>query len=248
MGVERVKSVSLTVRKGEIVGIAGVSGNGQSELLEALAGIRAPAGGTIAVNGEPLFPNRHFGVELVRHHKIAHVPEDRHKMGLINAFACRESAILGYQDEPTFRRWHLMDWAAVTRDTLAKMTSFDVRPRNPMLKAANMSGGNQQKLVLAREIEHDPDVLLVGQPTRGVDIGAIEFIHKRLLAMREAGKAILLISAELDEIMSLSDRILVMFDGRVLGEVEAAKADERTLGLLMAGCADEAAQPAGGAA
>ena len=115
------------------------------------------------------------------------------------------------------------------------MSSFDVRPPDPDLKAANFSGGNQQKLVLAREIERDPEVLLVGQPTRGVDIGAIEFIHRRLLAMRDAGKAILLVSAELDEIMALSDRIIVMFDGRIMGEVDAAVADTKTLGLLMAG-------------
>jgi general nucleoside transport system ATP-binding protein len=248
-GVERVKNVSLTVRKGEIVGIAGVSGNGQSELLEALSGIRVPASGTIAVDGVGVFPNADYCVQMLRRVRVAHVPEDRHRMGLVTAFATRESAILGYQDDPAYRRWgFLLDWLAITKDTAAKMASFDVRPRDPLLKAANLSGGNQQKLVLAREMERDPAVLLVGQPTRGVDIGAIEFIHKRLIAMRDAGKAVLLVSAELDEIMSLSDRILVMFDGRIVGEVDAKAADERTLGLLMAGCAVPNPATAGGAA
>jgi len=243
-GVERVKSVGFQVRAGEIVGIAGVSGNGQSELLEALAGILKPASGTIDVAGERLFPDPRFGVDMVRSRRIAHVPEDRHRMGLVTKFAARESAILGYQDEALYQKRGFLNWLSITRDTMAKMVSFDVRPLDPMLKAANMSGGNQQKLILAREIERDPRLLLIGQPTRGVDIGAIEFIHKRLLALREAGDAILLVSAELDEIMALSDRILVMFDGRILGEVDAEHADERTLGLLMAGCAAEAGRGA----
>ena len=156
-------------------------------------------------------------------------------MGLIMPFEARESAILGYHDDSRYRRAPLLDWAAVSRDTAAKMSAFDVRPADPRQITAAFSGGNQQKLVLAREIERDPLVLLVGQPTRGVDIGAIEFIHRRLVALRDAGKAILLVSSELDEIMGLSDRILVMFGGAIAGEFPAERVAEREIGLLMAG-------------
>ena len=156
-------------------------------------------------------------------------------MGLVMPFEVRESAILGYHDDPRYRRAGRLDWVSVARDTEEKMKSFDVRPADPRRVTATLSGGNQQKLVLAREVERNPSVLVVGQPTRGVDIGAIEFIHRRLVAMRDAGKAILLVSAELDEIMGLCDRILVMFGGAIVGEVPAARATEQELGLLMAG-------------
>ena len=229
--VLRVSGVSFKVRAGEIVGIAGVAGNGQSELLEALAGLRPAAGGRILLAGEPVgtrdLQRRRLG--------LAHVPEDRRRMGLVMPFEARESAILGYHDDSRYRRAALLDWVAVSRDTSAKMDSFDVRPVAPRQTTAAFSGGNQQKLVLAREIERDPLVLLVGQPTRGVDIGAIEFIHRRLVTMRDAGKAILLVSSELDEIMGLSDRILVMFGGAVAGEFPADRATEQEIGLLMAG-------------
>ena len=230
-GVSRVRDVSFTVRAGEIVGIAGVAGNGQSELLEALAGLRAVAAGRILLAGEPVSS----GGLVRRRRGLAHVPEDRRRMGLVMPFEARESAILGYQDDPGYRRAALLDWAAISRDTAGKMHSFDVRSADPRQITAAFSGGNQQKLVLAREFERDPLVLLVGQPTRGVDIGAIELIHRRLVAMRDAGKAILLVSAELDEIMGLSDRILVMFGGSIAGEVPAELATEQGLGLLMAG-------------
>ena len=230
-GASRVRDVSFTVRAGEIVGIAGVAGNGQSELLEALAGLRPVAGGRVLLAGVPVGSS---GLVL-RRQGLAHVPEDRRRMGLVIPFEARESAILGYQDDPRYRRAALLDWAAVSCDTAGKMSAFDVRPADPRQITAAFSGGNQQKLVLAREFERDPLVLLVGQPTRGVDIGAIELIHRRLVAMRDAGKAILLVSAELDEIMGLSDRILVMFGGSIAGEVPAERATEQGLGLLMAG-------------
>ena len=230
-GVSRVRDVSFTVKAGEIVGIAGVAGNGQSELLEALAGLRPAAGGRILLGGEPAGT----GGVARRRRGLAHVPEDRRRMGLVMSFEARESAILGYHDESRYRRAPLFDWAEVSRDTAEKMRSFDVRPADPRQNTAAFSGGNQQKLVLAREMERDPLVLLVGQPTRGVDIGAIEFIHRRLVVMRDAGKAILLVSSELDEIMGLSDRILVMFGGTVAGEFPADLATEQELGLLMAG-------------
>ena len=230
-GAPRVRDVSFKVRAGEIVGIAGVAGNGQSELLEALAGLRPVAAGRILVSGEPMGR----GGSVRRRRGLAHVPEDRRRMGLVMPFEARESAILGYHEDARFRRAALLDWAAISRDTAAKMSAFDVRPADPRQITAAFSGGNQQKLVLAREIERGPLVLLVGQPTRGVDIGAIEFIHRRLLAMRDAGKAVLLVSSELEEIMGLSDRILVMFGGAVAGEFQAERATERAIGLLMAG-------------
>ena len=230
-GVTRVREISFSVRAGEIVGIAGVAGNGQSELLEALAGLRPVDGGRILIAGEPVGE----GSLVRRAQGLAHVPEDRRRMGLVMPFEVRESAILGYHDDPGYRRATLFDWASVSRDTEQKMRAFDVRPADPRRITATLSGGNQQKLVLAREIERDPLVLVVGQPTRGVDIGAIEFIHRRLVALRDAGKAVLLVSVELDEIMGLSDRILVMFGGAIAGELPAEQATEQALGLMMAG-------------
>jgi general nucleoside transport system ATP-binding protein len=155
-------------------------------------------------------------------------------MGLVLPFEEAESAILGYHESNSYGSGPMLDPSAVRADSLIKMRKFDIRPDNVRLKTANFSGGNQQKIVLAREMERDPKVLLVGQPTRGVDIGAIEFIHKQLIAMRDAGKAILLVSVELDEICSLADRVLVMFAGRIVGEV-SPDTDEGEIGLLMAG-------------
>ncbi|MBS0521659.1 MAG: heme ABC transporter ATP-binding protein, partial [Proteobacteria bacterium] len=166
---------------------------------------------------------------------LAHVPEDRLRQGLVAAFQASETSILGYQDEARFSPHHLIDRPAVRAYCAELMKRFDVRPPLPGLRSAQFSGGNQQKLVLAREISHEPKVLLVGQPTRGVDIGAIEFIHRELMHCRDRGCAILLVSVELDEILALSDRILVMAGGRIAGEVPRGKADERSLGLMMAG-------------
>ena len=235
LGVQRVKGVSLDVRAGEIVGIAGVAGNGQPELLQALSGMVAPSGWHFDLLGTRIGPDSRLDPRALRAIGLGHVPEDRLREGLVRNFAAYESAILGYHDRPEFNGPVLMNRDAALEACRAKMEQYDVRPPNPLLGSANFSGGNQQKIVLAREIEQDPAVLLVGQPTRGVDIGAIEFIHRRLIAMRDAGKAILLVSVELDEIMSLSDRILVMFDGIIVGEVKAGEADERLLGLMMAG-------------
>ena len=156
-------------------------------------------------------------------------------MGLVTAFEEWENAILGYQDDPAYGKGWILDIDAARAKARERIAQFDIRPANERLKTANFSGGNQQKIVLAREMSSNPDVLIVGQPTRGVDIGAIEFIHNQIIKMRDAGKAILLVSVELDEIRSLADRILVMFGGRIVGEVAAGEADERTLGLMMAG-------------
>jgi ABC-type uncharacterized transport system ATPase subunit len=234
-GVERVKGISFTVRAGEIVGIAGVAGNGQSQLLEALAGIRPIHGGRIRVKGQPLAGYGHG-----RAASLGHVPEDRLRMGLVRDFAAYENAILGYHLDPDYSRHGLLYRRGIVGTCLRWMRGYDVRPTDAQLRAASFSGGNQQKLVLARELEHDPDLLLVGQPTRGVDIGAVEFIHRRLIEMRDAGKAVLLVSVELDEILSRADRILVMFDGTITGELLPEEADERRIGCLMAGVTDEA--------
>ena len=238
-GTARLDGVSLTLRAGEIVGIAGVSGNGQSELLEALAGLVPLESGEILFEGRPLAPARR-NPQALRQLGLMHVPEDRHRRGLVMPFEANESAILGFQDDPAFGGW-FFNRAAIIADCAAKMATFDVRPADPHLKSANFSGGNQQKIVLAREIERGPKVLIVGQPTRGVDIGAIEFIHKKLVALRDSGKAILVVSVELDEILALSDRILVMCGGRITGERLPGQTNERDLGLLMAGVTEQAA-------
>jgi simple sugar transport system ATP-binding protein len=243
-GVERLRGVDLEVRAGEILGIAGVAGNGQSELLEVLGGITA-AEGSVTLDGEPLDLAGADG-RARRRSGIAHVPEDRHRLGLILDFAAWENTGFGYHDRPEYARGPMLDGDALRADTRGKIERFDIRPADCFQRAASFSGGNQQKIVLAREIERDPRLLLIGQPTRGVDIGAIEFIHQRIVELRDAGRAILLVSVELDEILALSDRIAVMFDGRIMGERLPGETSEGELGLLMAGM--DAAAPTRGAA
>ena len=230
-GVTVVDDVSFDVRAGEIVGIAGVAGNGQSEVLEALAGIRAAESGTVMLEGREVSLTGGIADEL-RERRLVHVPEDRHHMGLVLPFEANENAALGYHE--AFQRGGLLDLNAMRSDARAKIEAYDIRPPDCRLKTANFSGGNQQKIVLAREMSRDPVVALIGQPTRGVDVGAIEFIHREIVRLRDAGKAILLVSVELDEIRALADRTLVMFAGRVVGE-RGPGADEGELGLLMAG-------------
>jgi simple sugar transport system ATP-binding protein len=240
LGVARLKGVSFSLRAGEIVGIAGVAGNGQSELLEALAGTIFPSAGEIRLGGRELARER-LGPRERRRLGLAHVPEDRLKLGVVASFPAQANAILGYHDRAAYQRGVLLDRAAVAADCARKMADFDVRPPDPRLRLGSFSGGNQQKLVLAREIDADPSVLLVGQPTRGVDIGAIEFIHKRIVAERDAGKAVLLVSVELDEIFALSDRIVVLCGGRITGERRPEETNPQDLGLLMAGVTEHAA-------
>jgi ABC-type uncharacterized transport system ATPase subunit len=241
LGITRVKDVSFTVRSGEIVGIAGVAGNGQSELLESVSGMRDQSSGVVSLKGKPLSLEGDDGAHRAREAGLAHVPEDRQRMGLVTAFEEWENAILGYQDDPAYGKGWILDIDAARAKARERIAQFDIRPANERLKTANFSGGNQQKIVLAREMSSNPDVLIVGQPTRGVDIGAIEFIHNQIIKMRDAGKAILLVSVELDEIRSLADRILVMFDGHIVGEADPATATEGELGLMMAGISDKTA-------
>jgi len=238
-GIERLGGVSLALRPGEIVGVAGVSGNGQSELLDALAGLSVPSAGRLELGGQRFEPGRWLTPRRARRLGLAHVPEDRHRRGLVLGFPAWESAVLGYHRQSRYARGGLLRRRTMRADTERMMADYDVRPRAPKLKSAKFSGGNQQKLVLAREALHRPTVLLVGQPTRGVDIGAIEFIHGRLRAMRDAGGAVLLVSSELDEILALADRVLVMAGGRIAGELPIAACDEAALGRLMAGVGHE---------
>jgi simple sugar transport system ATP-binding protein len=225
-----VMDVSFTLRRGEILGIAGVAGNGQTELLETLAGLRPHERGIVRFAHHDIADASPDDLHALG---IRHIPEDRLRYGLVSQFPIWENCLIGADAEESA----LIDRPAAIDDAAWMMQAYDVRPNNPLLRAGALSGGNQQKLILGREIEQKPQLLLVGQPTRGVDIGAIAFIHHRLLDLRAQGVAILLISVELDEILRLSDRILVMHQGRIAGERRAGETDERDLGLLMAGIA-----------
>ncbi len=235
LGVQKLKDISFSVNSGEIVGVAGVSGNGQSELLDIITGIKPLQKGTIRINDQEITYKSRVDAASMRRLGVAHVPEDRQRMGLVTSFTASENIILGYHRDHIYNGLIEMDSNAITKSCLERMGNFDVRPVNPQLRVSLFSGGNQQKIVVAREMERKTDLLIVGQPTRGVDIGAIEFIHRQIIAMRDANKAVLLVSVELDEILSLSDRILVMFDGKIMGEVLAKDSNERDIGLLMAG-------------
>jgi general nucleoside transport system ATP-binding protein len=238
LGVPRLTDVSLALHAGEIVGIAGVSGNGQSELLDVLSGLLAPTQGELTVGCQRFTPDHWLSTKQARALHIAHVPEDRHRRGMVLGFDAWETAVLGYQSQPRYSLAGWMRQRVMREDTAAMMERYDVRPRNAALRSANFSGGNQQKLVLAREAQlqgRQPQVLLVGQPTRGVDIGAIEFIHGRLRAMRDAGGAVLVVSSELDEILALADRVIVMNAGRIAGELPIGQCSESALGRLMGG-------------
>ena len=234
-GAKRVDGVSFQVRSGEIVGIAGVEGNGQTELIEALAGLIEPEhiGGEIIADGKNI---NALGARVRRELGIAHIPEDRHRRGLLLDFNLAENSILGVHYRPPIAAIAgtvFLDENAVQRRATEIIEQFDVRPRNAALPARALSGGNQQKLIIGREYHVRPKVLLVSQPTRGVDIGAIEFIHRQLVSLRDQGCAILLVSAELEEVTSLSDRLLIIHDGRIAGEVDPKVATLEEIGLLM---------------
>ena len=236
--VKLLDDLNFTVRAGEIVALAGVSGNGQSELMEILAGMRLPGPGSLRLKDKELpFAGKRDadGLPAVfRTLGIGHVPEDRLRDGVVKEFSVLENGMLGYQKKAT-NTWGLLDFKAVLRRCGELLKKFEVRPADPALRIALLSGGNQQKVVIAREIDAKPDLMLVGQPTRGVDIGTIESIHGQLLAMRDAGVAILLVSVELEEVRSLADRILVMSGGRITGELDVANFDATRIGLMMGG-------------
>ena len=233
-GAKPVDNVSFEIRKGEILGIAGVEGNGQTELIEALAGLIDPA----KLSGKILFEDRDItqqGARLRRELGIAHIPEDRHRRGLLLEFSLAENSILGvhYRKPIVAYAGVFLDNGAIRRRADEIIEAFDVRPPNPDLPARALSGGNQQKLIIGREFDVHPKLLLVSQPTRGVDIGAIEFIHRKIVALRDSGCAVLLVSAELEEVTSLSDRLLIIHEGRIVGEVDPKVATIEEIGLLM---------------
>jgi simple sugar transport system ATP-binding protein len=228
-GLEAVAGVSLQVRRGEIVAVAGIDGNGQSELIEALTGLRPVAAGDIVVDGRTITGCDPRGA---RKAGIGHIAEDRHTRGLILDFNLSEN--LALNDYRAESRWGMLSPRRMLAVARRLLREFDVRGGTPATLARSLSGGNQQKVVVAREISANPDALIAAQPTRGLDVGAIEFVHRRLLAERDAGRAILLVSLELDEVRALADRILVLYDGRIVGEVAPTASDEE-LGLLMTG-------------
>ncbi len=235
-GSKRVDDVSFEVRAGEIVGIAGVEGNGQTELIEALAGLIPGS----HVSGSTAFEDRDITQFDARKRKelgIAHVPEDRHRRGLLLDFSLAENTILGvhYRKPAVSGGGVLLDQKGIQQRTEQVIRDFDVRPPNAALPARALSGGNQQKLIIGREFELPPKLLLVSQPTRGVDIGAIEFIHRKIVALRDEGCAVLLVSAELEEVTALSDRLLVIHNGKIVGEVDPKTVTNEEIGLMMTG-------------
>jgi simple sugar transport system ATP-binding protein len=230
-GLEAVRGVSLEVRGGEILGLAGVDANGQSELIDAIAGLRPIRSGRIVVDGHDL---THAKARQALDAGIGHIPEDRHLRGLVLPFSLAENlALHAYRKEPNSRHGFLSLRAMLAR-ARRLLQEFDVRGGTPTTPAGALSGGNQQKVVLAREIDADPKVLIAAQPTRGLDVGAIEFVHRRLVEQRDAGRAVLLVSLELEEVLSLSDRILVIYEGRIVGEFPPT-ATEEELGFAMTG-------------
>ncbi len=227
-----VNGLSLELHKGEILGIAGVDGNGQSEFIEGITGLRPIESGTVKLNGKDI--TNHSPKEIIDN-GMNTIPEDRQKRGLILDFTVAENIILeNYHKEPFSRKGRL-NHKEVSNYAKELIEKFDIRPRDDKHIAGELSGGNQQKVILAREISNDPDVLIAAQPTRGLDVGAIEYVHKYLIEQRDKGEAVLLISFELDEIMNVSDRIAVIFDGKIVDILDAKEADEKTLGYLMAG-------------
>jgi ABC-type uncharacterized transport system ATPase subunit len=236
--VRLLADIDFTLHAGEIVAIAGVSGNGQSELMEILSGMRLPSSGKLAFLGKDLpYARRHDADGLpatFRNLGIGHVPEDRLRDGIIKDFTVMENTVFGYQDRVK-NRWGLFDFKRIAARCTALLKEFDVRPSNPDLRIGLLSGGNQQKVVIAREVLAKPKLMLVGQPTRGVDIGTIESIHTQLLRMRDEGVAILLVSVELEEVRALADRIIVMSGGRITGELKIEEFDTTRIGLLMGG-------------
>jgi simple sugar transport system ATP-binding protein len=242
-GPEALKGVSFTVRAGEIVGIAGVDGNGQTELVEAIVGLCRPKSGSIDLKGIDI---THAPTRETIAAGVSHVPEDRHRRGLVLEFDLAENLVLGDHQRAPYASRGITRPRAISEMAQSRIKDYDVRTPSEHVLASALSGGNQQKVVLAREMGRDPGLLVAAQPTRGLDVGAIEFVHRRLLDGRDKGTAILLVSMELEEVMALSDRILVMYGGRVAAEFTAAEADAERIGFFMTGgVAAAGSQPSG---
>ncbi|MDA2595934.1 ABC transporter ATP-binding protein [Bacillus cereus group sp. Bc061] len=227
-----VKGLDLTVRAGEIVGIAGIDGNGQSELIEAITGLRKVESGSIAIKGKEI---TNWPVRRITEEGIGHIPEDRHKHGLVLDFSVRDNIVLQTYYKNPFSKKGILNFSKITGKAKALIEQFDVRTPSEQTLARALSGGNQQKAIIAREVDRNPDLLIAAQPTRGLDVGAIEFIHKKLIEQRDNGKAVLLLSLELDEILNVSDRVAVIYEGKIVAIVDAKETNEQQLGLLMAG-------------
>lgn len=241
--IAKVKNLNLEVRAGEIVGIAGIDGNGQSELIEAITGLRKAKSGSITLNGQDITGLK---PRKITEQGVGHIPEDRHKYGLVLDFPIGHNmALQTYYKEP-ISKMGMMDYSKVNKHALKIIEQFDVRTPNEMTPARALSGGNQQKAIIGREMDRNPDLLIAALPTRGLDVGAIEYIHQRLIEQRDNGKAVLLISFELDEVMNVSDKIAVIYDGSIIDTVDPKETTEKELGLLMAGQQLSATQTKGG--
>lgn len=229
-GLDAVKDISFTIREGEILGIAGVEGNGQTELIEFLAGLRKSENGTYKINENNLENKRPLEI---RQKGLSHIPEDRHKRATLEDYSVEENMVLGLQD--TYAKGMLLDYAKIEANTKKYIEKYDIRPTDGKARFGGLSGGNQQKVVIARELEKENKFIIAAQPTRGVDIGAIEMIHNTILKERLKKKAIMVVSAELSEILALSDRIAVMYSGKIVGIMDRAEATTEKIGILMAG-------------
>jgi simple sugar transport system ATP-binding protein len=236
-GRTALSDVSLTLRAGEIVGIAGVSGNGQKELADLIAGVLPPESGTIAIAGAVV---AHPSPTAIKAENVGRVPEDRLATGMIGALPLSESMALPWVDDLPFSRRGILDRAAIRRFAREQIERFDIRTSGPEARTATLSGGNLQKALIARELAHSPKILLAAQPTRGIDVGATEFIHRQFLALRASGGAVLLISEDLEELFALSDRIAVMYRGRIMADLPVAEATVERVGLMMAGIEEKA--------
>lgn len=230
--IDKVKGLNLSIRKGEILGIAGVDGNGQSELIDAIYGMRKIEKGKVTFKGEDITGKK---PREILDMGMTQIPEDRQKRGLVLEYSIKDNLILERIDKDDFSKNGILDFKKIENNAINLIDKFDVRPRDINELAGALSGGNQQKVIIAREISSNPDLLIAAQPTRGLDVGAIEFIHQYLVELRNQGKAVLLISFQLDEVMDLSDRIAVIYDGKIVGELDPKETDEFEIGRLMAG-------------
>lgn len=240
-GVNAVNGLDLTVRAGEIVGICGVDGNGQTELIEAITGLSKTEKGSIHIRGKLLTG---LSPRKITESGVGHIPQDRHKHGLVLNYPIGENFVLQTYYKKPFSKNGILNFKEIYNKAKELINEFDVRTPNEYTLARALSGGNQQKAIIGREVDRNPDLLIAAQPTRGLDVGAIEFIHKRLIEQRDNGKAVLLISFELDEIMNVSDRIAVIFEGKIVAIVDPKETNEQELGLLMAGSSKEAGEKA----